>query len=122
VTLREHQAKFIHMDALLVLKAIELNTPLVCLSYGRTLEEQRLLVARGASKTMHSQHLDWLAKDYCFLADLQDDGKLNYDAEKYRLLGEYWEFIGGEWGGRYGETDNSLGWDCGHFGYRKDKH
>ncbi len=117
MTLREKQSKFLIMDAKLVLRAHEIKTPLVCLEWMRTKEQQKELVSRGLSKTMASKHLDGLAKDYCFLADLLDDGKLNYPPEKYRVLGEFWESLGGRWGGRFGgnRRTGKLGWDAGHF-------
>ena len=121
MTLREKQAKFLIMDALLVLKAKELGTVIVCLEWMRTIEQQRINVMRGASKTMDSKHLYGLAKDYCFFADIQDDGKINYEPDKYKELGEYWESLGGRWGGRFGDnpsTEKIEGWDSGHFEYR----
>lgn len=120
MTLRERQSVFLIMDAKLVLKANELGTPIVCMSWIRTQQEQAMLVAKGASKKIDSKHLEGLAKDYCFLADLKDDGKINFDIEKYRALGEFWESIGGRWGGRFGDnptTPQIEGWDAGHFEY-----
>jgi len=58
-----------------------------------------------------------------FLEDLKDDGKINYSPEKYRPLGEYWETIGGRWGGRFGvepqDYATKTGWDANHFEYRE---
>ncbi len=99
-------------------KAVALRTPIVILSWKRTEDEQRLLVNRGASKTMNSKHLDGLAIDIAFLEDIEDDGKINWIPDKYKELGEYWESIGGRWGGRFGDnpaTEKVEGWDSGHF-------
>jgi len=39
-------------------------------------------------------------------------------ADEYRIFGEYWECLGGSWGGRFGddpETEEIEGWDACHF-------
>lgn len=122
MTKREKQTDFFRMVALLIVRSHELSTPLCPLEWMRSESKQALLVARGASKTMDSKHLQGLAMDFCFIADLKDDGKLNYSPEKYRALGEYWESLGGRWGGRFGQPDKKrdapLGWDSGHFEYK----
>ena len=82
-------------------RATDLGTPVCILELYRSLETQRIYVARGVSKTMNSKHLNGLAVDLVFLSDLQDDGVINYSPEKYKLLGEYWESLGGRWGGRF---------------------
>ena len=120
MTLREKQTKFWFMVAQLILKSVTLKTPIFISEWTRTLEQQRINVARGVSKSMKSKHLDGLAIDIIFLEDVRDDGKLNYDNEKYRALGEFWESLGGRWGGRFGDntsTEKIEGWDCGHFEY-----
>ena len=75
---------------------------------------QELLVANGKSKVKYGKHNDRLAIDLLIAkdgADLQD--------EEYRPIGEYWESIGGTWGGRFGvkkeDYDKKVGWDAGHF-------
>jgi hypothetical protein len=39
--------------------------------------------------------------------------------EEYRLFGEYWEALGGIWGGRFGVRKTNytkkVGWDANHF-------
>ena len=84
----------------------------------RTIETQREYVAKGVSKTLDSRHLDNLAADiYIF-----KHRELVNDLNEYRRFGEYWEGLGGRWGGRFGlekETkevqDSKLGWDVFHF-------
>ena len=118
MSLRERQSKFWHMFALLKLHADDIGQPFVVIEWKRTWDQQKINVARGLSQTMNSKHLDGLAVDICFLDDLSDDGKLNYPADKYKDLGEYWESIGGRWGGRFGDNPNTSkieGWDLGHF-------
>lgn len=113
MTLRERQSAFLEMIAQLIVDEIE---PLVCLEWKRTIEQQQINVARGVSQTMKSKHLDGLAMDFCFLRDLQDDGKINWGHEKYLPMGLRWEALGGRWGGRFGEVPGKgNGWDCGHF-------
>lgn len=94
--------------------------PLCLLCWKRTAEEQALLYARKASSVRYSKHQDGLAMDFCFLNDLLDDGRINWDIERYRKIGEYWEFLGGRWGGRFGDNPATYkieGWDAGHFEY-----
>lgn len=123
--LREKQAKFLINDAKLVIYASEvLKSPIICLEYFRTKEQQAIYVAKKLSKTMNSKHIDGLAKDYVFLADLMDDGKMNYTAKQYKPLGEYWESLGEEWGGRFGDDPNTEaieGWDASHFQHKNDE-
>lgn len=118
MTLREKQSLFAEKLGQLLSHASLLGTPVIILELHRSIETQRAYVARGASKTMASKHLEGLAVDLCFLEDLKDDGKLNYEPEKYRALGEFWESLGGRWGGRFGDnpaTTKIEGWDSGHF-------
>ena len=118
MTLRQRQTKFWLMIAQLIFKGHILQTPFFISEWGRSLAQQKLNVAKKLSKTMKSKHLDGLAVDIIFLSDVDDDGVVNFSPDKYRELGEYWESIGGEWGGRYGDdpdTKKIEGWDSGHF-------
>jgi hypothetical protein len=122
MTQREKQVEFWFMVAQLIMKSVTLQTPFFIFEWMRSLEQQKINVAKKVSKTMNSKHLEGLAVDIVFLSDIQDDGKVNYDAEKYRLLGEFWESIGGIWGGRFGDnpsTEKIEGWDSGHFQYKE---
>ena len=106
------------MEAQLIIKAVSLKTPLVRLEWMRSLETQKGYVIRGVSKTMNSKHLEGLASDFAFLADIEDDGIINWKPDKYKELGEFWENLGGRWGGRFGDnpaTSVIEGWDAGHF-------
>lgn len=81
----------------------------------RSPEEQKRLVAENKSRTLKSKHLDRLAIDLnMFIC-----GTLMEDREDYRILGQYWESLGGEWGGRFGverkDYKTKVGWDPGHF-------
>lgn len=116
--LRTRQAKFAGKLGQLLCKASDLKTPVFILEMYRSQETQAAYFARGVSKTLNSYHLKGLAVDLIFLDDVNDDYTVNYTPEQYRALGEYWESIGGVWGGRFGddrETDKIEGWDSGHF-------
>lgn len=121
MTLREKQTDFWRMVAKLINRAEVLGTPIFITEWLRTWEQQATLVARGAAKTMNSKHLKGLAVDVVFLADVKDDHKVNFSADKYRSLGEFWEEMGGRWGGRFGDnpaTEKIEGWDAGHFEFK----
>ena len=118
MTLRERQSVFAVMLGKLLCFADKQGTPVCILELYRSLETQKAYVARGVSKTLNSKHLEGLAVDLVFLEDLRDDGKMNYSPEKYLTLGQFWESIGGRWGGRFGDnpaTEKIEGWDSGHF-------
>ena len=55
----------------------------------RTQYQQAKYVKDGKSKTMKSKHLERLAIDFNFFVD----GRLTYDVEDVRVLGEYWEIL-----------------------------
>ena len=67
--------------------------------FARTLEQQAIYVKTGRSKTMNSNHLRRLAEDLNFFKD----GKLVYDREQLRPVGEYWESLNPQnrWGGNF---------------------
>jgi len=118
MSVRKKQARFAGMLGMLLAKAVSLKTPVVILELYRSLETQRAYVARGVSKTLNSKHLEGLAVDLAFLEDIEDDGKINFQPDKYKELGLYWESLGGRWGGRFGDdpkTEKIEGWDSGHF-------
>jgi hypothetical protein len=67
-------------------------------------EWQKVLVARGASRTLNSRHCINLAGDlYLFT---QND-KLIEDYETYKVLGDWWEKLGEDfvWGGDWDRND-----------------
>lgn len=63
----------------------------------RTAEQQAIYVKTGRSQTMASNHLKRLAIDLNFLRD----GKLVYDVEALRPVGEFWQGLSpkNSWGG-----------------------
>jgi hypothetical protein len=50
----------------------------------------------------HSLHYVGLAKDIL----LFDHSGYLTDTEDYRIAGEFWEYIGGSWGGRFGDGNH----------------
>ena len=121
MTLSKHQCIFCHNLAKLILKINELGFDVKIQELNRTVETQKQYVAEGKSKTMNSKHLDKLAVDLVLFKDIELCPK-----EDYRIVGEYWESLGGRWGGRFGledkpkETrDKEIGWDNPHFEYKE---
>ena len=93
--------------------------------WNRDLETQKRYVAEGVSKTLKSDHLDKCATDVYVIVN----GEPTENDEDYRILGEYWISLGGQWGGRFvnraeflkkngREFDpaKDLGWDVYHMG------
>ena len=75
----------------------------------RSEHEQKYLVEIKASKTMNSRHIQALAQDYVLMDDLLEYREVtDSDDPRWHILGEFWEDLGGTWGG-------SWGWDSGHF-------
>ena len=76
-----------------------------------------LLFFNGRSKIkVGGKHAQRLAIDLI----IWRNGKPCWNREAYRILGEYWEFIGGGvWGGRFNiakkDYGTKVGWDPGHF-------
>lgn len=86
----------------------------------RTQEQQDIYLKTGKTKTKHSKHLVSLAVDFLVFKDGKYiDGKTKEELELLRPLGEFWEGLGGRWGGRFGvqpkNYDKEIGWDSGHF-------
>jgi len=65
----------------------------------RTIEQQRLYVQQGKSKTMNSNHLRRCAIDLNFFKG----GKLIYDKAELQAVGDYWESLNpkNSWGGNW---------------------
>lgn len=120
MTLREKQSEFFVWIGRLTTYANDILIHRICpLEWKRSAEQQAINVIRGASQVKYSMHQDGLALDFCFIEDLLDDGKINWNVAKYKQLGEYWEKLGGRWGGRFGQTNGQgNGWDAGHFEWK----
>lgn len=91
------QAAFLLDACKLIEKATELGFTVTGGELYRSTEQQQYYVMIGRSKTMNSNHLRRCAIDLNFFKD----GKLTYDTELLRPLGEYWKSLHpkNEWGG-----------------------
>lgn len=83
------QAEFLLHAARLIQHATSLGFLVTGGELHRTPEQQQIHVANGRSKTMRSRHLERMAIDLNFFID----GKLCYDVEKLRPIGEFWESL-----------------------------
>ena len=103
MTLREKQSKFALMVAKLILKAYELGYEL---TLGDAYRDPRVFGAPGVKKgygEANSFHKQRLAIDL----NLFKDGEFLEGSESHRELGEFWESIGGTWGGRFRIKDGN---------------
>lgn len=89
MTLREKQSKFTRMVADLIIFAYDNGYEL---TFGDCYRDSRC--PYGADKSLHKSRL---AIDL----NLFLDGQYLQTTEHHRDLGEYWESIGGSWGGRF---------------------
>ena len=94
MTLSEKQQKFTVMVALLILHAEVLGYRL---TFGDAYRDPRC--PYGHPKSLHRKRL---AIDL----NLFRDGRYLKNTEDYRPLGEYWESLGGSWGGRFGDGNH----------------
>jgi hypothetical protein len=85
----------------------------------RPQEMQKLYFEQGKTKTLNSMHTRCLACDIT----LFKDGVWMKDPNDYKEMGEYWEFLGGRWGGRFGDDPNTQeieGWDSNHVEWHEN--
>lgn len=106
MSLREQQTKFAWMVARLIVKAFEMGYEI---TLGDAYRDPRLHGQMGEKKGYghpSSFHKQRLAIDL----NLFKDGKYLETTEDHRQLGEWWESIGGTWGGRFKDANHySLG-------------
>ena len=119
--LSQHQSKFTHDKAKLILYAFDLGIQLTDGEAYRTVDQQYLYFkgkkignnglledAPKKSWTMNSMHLKRLAQDFNFFM-LKADGtrELTYDVDVLKPLGEYWESLDelNHWGGFWKNKD-----------------
>lgn len=97
MSLFREQAAFLLDSCRLVLKATELGFVVSARELGRSVEQQAIHVKAGRSTTMKSNHIRNCAIDLYFMRD----GKLVYDIEQLRPLGDYWKALDpkNDWGG-----------------------
>lgn len=101
-TLGQAQKRFAPMVASLILKAVALGYGVALGEAQRSPEEaQRLaMLGKGAVNSLHCKRL---AID---LMLYQGEVYLT-KSEDYQRLGEWWESIGGAWGGRFKRADGN---------------
>ena len=100
--LQQKQVKFARMIPRLIDKAFELGYEV---TLGDAYRDPRAFGAMGEAKgygNAKSCHKSRLALD----ANLFKDGALLTTTEGHRPLGEFWESIGGSWGGRFNDANH----------------
>lgn len=110
-TLRQKQSRFARMVPRLIDKALELGYEV---TLGDAYRDHRLHGAPGVKKGYghpKSGHKLRLAIDL----NLFKDGKFLDKTEDHRALGEWWESIGGTWGGAF---DDGNHYSLEHEGMR----
>jgi len=86
----------------------------------RTVDQQRIYLKTGYTRTLKSLHLIKMAGDLnIFIYGIYANAKQFPD--EFRKIGEYWQSINkaNEWGGRFGveprDYKTKIGWDPAHF-------
>lgn len=99
MSLVAEQAAFLRDVTKLLNKADELGFVVTGGELYRTPEQQEIYVKTGRSKTMNSIHLKRCAIDLNFFVN----GKLTYDKNAIKPLGDYWETLNpkNRWGGNW---------------------
>ena len=94
MTLRQKQSKFAHMIALLILHAEQLGYQV---TFGDCYRDKRCNY--GHKRSLHKIRL---AADI----NLFRNGRYLSSNKSHEPLGEYWESIGGTWGGRFNDGNH----------------
>lgn len=113
MTLSEKQQLFTVMISSLIQWAGENNYALTFGEAYRTPEQARINAGKGTgiSNSLHTQRL---AVDF----NLFINGEYKTHTEDYRPLGEFWESIGGSWGGRFKSNPDGNHFSLEHNGVR----
>ncbi|MGD8163366.1 M15 family metallopeptidase [Pantoea sp. FN0307] len=113
MTLSEKQARFAVMSAQLILWA---QAHGYCLTYGEAYRtpQQAALNAKSGAGISNSLHTQRLAVDFNLLVN----GEYKTRTEDYLPLGEYWESLGGSWGGRFVSNPDGNHFSLEHNGVR----
>jgi hypothetical protein len=96
--MRKQQSKFVFMVALLILFA-------TIKGYQLTFGDAWAKKDEGRPHSKNSDHYDRLAIDL----NLFKNGKYLPNTEDHKPLGDFWEFLGGTWGGRW-KDGNHYAW------------
>lgn len=111
MSLGDKQRKFVLMISKLIVWAYDHGYEL---TFGDAYRDPRLHGEMGIQKAYgkpFSCHKVRLAVDF----NLFKDGKFQTTTEDHRPLGEYWESIGGSWGGRFNDGNH---YSLEHEGHR----
>lgn len=100
MTLSEKQALFTVMIGQLILYADQHGLRLTFGEAYRTPEQAAINAksGRGIKNSLHTLAIDF---------NLFVNGEYKIDSRDYLALGEYWESIGGTWGGRFSKPDGN---------------
>lgn len=113
MTLSEKQQLFTGLIAQLITWANDRGMRLTFGEAWRT-PEQAALNAKKGSGIANSLHTQRLAVDF----NLFVNGEYKTRTEDYRALGEYWESLGGSWGGRFKSNPDGNHFSLEHNGVR----
>ncbi|MGQ5792604.1 M15 family metallopeptidase [Serratia sp. IR-2025] len=113
MTLSEKQQLFTKLIAQLILWADEKGYRLTFGEAYRT-PEQAALNAKKGSGIRNSLHTKRLAVDL----NLFINGQYQTNSAAYLPMGEYWESIGGSWGGRFRDRPDGNHFSLEHEGVR----
>lgn len=111
-TLRQKQCRFASMVSTLIRRAEQMGYQVTLGEAYRTPEQAEVNVATGTGIS-NSLHCIRLAIDI----NLFKDGVYLSTTEDHRPLGEWWESIGGSWGGRFSNPDGNH-YSLSHNGVR----
>lgn len=113
MTLSEKQQLFTVLVAQLINFADDHGMRLTFGEAYRTPEQARINAAKGSgiSNSLHTQRL---AVDF----NLFINGEYKTRTEDYVALGEYWESLGGSWGGRFKRNPDGNHFSLAHNGVR----
>ena len=106
------RSEFLHNIGKLLVWCKDYEVDLVCFTFFRSQEQQQIEVDAGRSRTLNSKHTKWLAMDFALWDDVDEDGSVDKDElrwkndPRYASMGEYWESLGGTWGGRWASLND----------------
>ena len=99
--------EFLYNIGQLMAYAKEKDIKVICFTFYRSPEQQKIEYDAGRSRTLRGKHQDWLAMDLALWDDVDGDGTVDKDELRWRddmrytILGTKWELLGGIWGGRW---------------------
>jgi len=101
-TLRQKQSRFVRMLVQLLTFAHDKGYELTLGDAYRDPRVHGEMGAKNSYSSAHSNHKIRLAIDL----NLFKDGKFMTSSEDHKPLGEFWESIGGAWGGRFNDGNH----------------